>query len=549
MRVMIVFFLLSIVGNIHSPAANAQECLPTHLEIGSEARVTPGASNRMRSEPNTSAEQIGQIPAGDVMTILDGPQCNDGFLWWQVRYNTLEGWTVEGNDTDYFLEPVSSAATNPETCDQETRLVLFEHGQVSSDIPSRLRFEPTVNGEQIGQVDATEIFQVVDGPTCADGFNWWQVVNNGVMGWLAEGDGETYFVEPFTNASRIESALEAPLITHAVSWNADGSRLAIATSLGVFIYNTEDWSQEPYWLANGVFASDLSFSPVNPDLLVINSDMLIINRTDTLYNFRVYLISDASEELLFQLDLSEGPIGPLLSASDFTFSSDGKQLSFGGMSFEVFDAETWTQINQLEIFDLDAGCCHLIAKIILPSALSPSADYGAGVVDEESVQLFDFSIAHTPSFDKPDPRASLFDRGGRTQTITTLKFSPDGTQLLAGDDTGSLQMWGVETGTRMSFIRAENQTSISNRINDIAFHPDGEELVTAESDPRGVLRVFTTEGLEPEMVFISDDYHTNAYAVAYSPDGKTLVAVLDDVIYLLETNDYTVTNQITIQLP
>lgn len=110
-------------------------------------------------------------------------------------------------------------------------------------------------------------------------------------------------------------------------------------------------------------------------------------------------------------------------------------------------------------------------------------------------------------------------------------------------------MWDVETGTRTSFIRAENQGSISNYINDIAFHPDSQVFATAESDPRGVIRIFTTDELESVTVFISDDYHADTSALSYHPDGNVLVAILDDRIYLLETTNYTVIEHTPISQP
>jgi hypothetical protein len=35
------------------------------------------------------------------------------------------------------------------------------------------------------------------GPWCADEYRWWQLeLDDGMMGWSAEGDTENYFLEP-----------------------------------------------------------------------------------------------------------------------------------------------------------------------------------------------------------------------------------------------------------------------------------------------------------------------------------------------------------------
>jgi len=537
--------MLILVGNMPVFRVDAQECLPTRLAIGHEAQVTPGTANRIRSQSNTDSEQVGQIPAGEVMTILDGPQCMDGFLWWRINYDGIEGWTVEANAIDYFLElysdvvKVTATANDIKSCTIETQLQVNAYGRVNSTTPSRLRDEAGTSGEQVGQVDPLDIFQVIDGPICADRFNWWQVRVNDLEGWLAEGDGDTYYVEMVTDPAifAITITPERPLISYSASWNADGSRLAIATSNGVLIYNTADWGLKPRLLDNGIFATDLAFSPTNPNILVINSE-------NTLLRFRVYLLSDAGDSIISERELIDGPMGGEQPAYDFTFSKDGSQLGFGGTSYDIYDTDSWARLNHLEITEVAGN--HYIQSHISPSSLNASGNYGAGANDDGIVQLFDFTIPNTSNFGEADPRISPLDRGGRIQDITALEFSPDGAQLIIGDITGSLQMWNIETGIRTSFIRADNQTSISNRINDITFHSDGETLATAESDPSAIVRIFHTEELDLLTVFGANESHTLANIVSYNPNGTMLLTVMDTTIYILETENYSVIHQFEI---
>lgn len=91
------------------PTLAAQTCpdapLP-RLVVGEQARVTPGdLPNNVRAQPGTSGQYLGEIPAGAFFTVLEGPTCGSGFYWWRVRYNTLEGWTPEGDASEYWLEP------------------------------------------------------------------------------------------------------------------------------------------------------------------------------------------------------------------------------------------------------------------------------------------------------------------------------------------------------------------------------------------------------------------------------------------------------------
>lgn len=62
--------------------------------------------------------------------------------------------------------------------------------------PNNLRDNSSVNGEIIGQVDAGDFFDVIQGPECHDGIAWWMVNHPNGMGWMAAGIGDTYFVAP-----------------------------------------------------------------------------------------------------------------------------------------------------------------------------------------------------------------------------------------------------------------------------------------------------------------------------------------------------------------
>jgi hypothetical protein len=80
--------------------------LPPQLDIGGEGMVLPGDPNTVRIQPGTGFEVLGRIPAGDTFRVIAGPVCADGYVWWQVEYNDLIGWTAEGDTASYWLAPV-----------------------------------------------------------------------------------------------------------------------------------------------------------------------------------------------------------------------------------------------------------------------------------------------------------------------------------------------------------------------------------------------------------------------------------------------------------
>lgn len=88
------------------PAVLLPGCaMPARLTAGQTAQVTPGTPNNVRSLPTVGADRVGQLPGGTRLTVLDGPQCVDGFVWWFVESAEITGWTAEGSDGSYWLEP------------------------------------------------------------------------------------------------------------------------------------------------------------------------------------------------------------------------------------------------------------------------------------------------------------------------------------------------------------------------------------------------------------------------------------------------------------
>lgn len=82
--------------------------LSPRLEIGTSAAVTPGEPNWVHRQPARSTEKLGEIPGGEQVTVLDGPRCDlaTQMNYWQVDYDGLIGWTSEGLNGEYWLEPI-----------------------------------------------------------------------------------------------------------------------------------------------------------------------------------------------------------------------------------------------------------------------------------------------------------------------------------------------------------------------------------------------------------------------------------------------------------
>jgi uncharacterized protein YgiM (DUF1202 family) len=94
------------------------ECVgasPTRLSVGGRAIVINFQLN-VRSNPGTQYSLINRLAINRKVTIVDGPQCNDGQLWYHIVSDDftnsagtqvqVEGWSVEESGGAYFLGPI-----------------------------------------------------------------------------------------------------------------------------------------------------------------------------------------------------------------------------------------------------------------------------------------------------------------------------------------------------------------------------------------------------------------------------------------------------------
>jgi len=65
-----------------------------NLQRGARARIvgTDGAALRVREAPSSDSRIIVRLPELTEVVLIDGPQTNEGRVWWRIRHGDSEGW-------------------------------------------------------------------------------------------------------------------------------------------------------------------------------------------------------------------------------------------------------------------------------------------------------------------------------------------------------------------------------------------------------------------------------------------------------------------------
>ncbi len=182
------------------PVIDPADICPTPLTLppGTQAALLNGL--RVRAEPGSAGLVLTVAPAGTVATVIEGPMCADTYNWWLVDVTVLgvayRGWVAEGFDGRPFVDEPGEP---PAVCSVPLPFTAGARGYVSyrDSKPKSLRAAPDRESELLFTLIDGVAFEVLGGPVCADGFNWWnvQIISRpDAVGWLAEGVPGTYWV-------------------------------------------------------------------------------------------------------------------------------------------------------------------------------------------------------------------------------------------------------------------------------------------------------------------------------------------------------------------
>ena len=208
--------------------------LPRLLYAGTQARPAQSFSTLWASPTSSVVITTMYRANNDTFTIVSGPTCSTGpFNWYQVTFKGISGWVTEGTGDTYWVEPVAGTGTAvpptgvapTPTRPSVTTVPPTPTGPPTTPVPNtgacpgaptpRLKIGGNARPAQAfsslrSALDSdsiikvlyranNDVFSVVAGPYCGHGpHNWWQVDYKGTVGWVTEGEGSTYWVEPTT---------------------------------------------------------------------------------------------------------------------------------------------------------------------------------------------------------------------------------------------------------------------------------------------------------------------------------------------------------------
>ena len=182
-------------------------CAVSQLHKGDSAYVNFETGRvSMRTEPVgkiADATVVRKLEAGEIVHIIDGPKCDLGWIFWEVRtVNSEYGWIPEGDGTEFYFIPISTVDACPGAKPGRLRVGEWAFVEPLPEDFNRIYPEPLIESDKlIYRMPPGSYMQVLEGPVCGNGKEgvWWKVrADSGDIGWTRESDyaKDYYFIAP-----------------------------------------------------------------------------------------------------------------------------------------------------------------------------------------------------------------------------------------------------------------------------------------------------------------------------------------------------------------
>lgn len=314
------------------------------------------------------------------------------------------------------------------------------------------------------------------------------------------------------------------VITDAV-YSPDGKLIAVATTLGISIYQADTLEEILYFETNAS-VNNLAFSPDGETIATGLNDNTL----------KLWKASDGAllKSLDGHADEKAKKDAKKAEVTSVAFSPDGNQLAGGSTDGTV---SLWQVSDGSLVNTLNDHSINVFSVFFSPDGQALFfADIGdlsmVNVADGKSIRTFN------PS----------------NNTIIDAAISADGKTLVTYDHLGygfegKLILWDVQTGTKIRTIVGAEKYSSSD-ITGIALSSDGQFLAAAWEDHTAKIWSVTSgitqntfEDLQPKDGW----YYLEDFALAFSPDSQSLLMAGTNTIGMWDLKKSTLLNSVKIK--
>ena len=308
-------------------------------------------------------------------------------------------------------------------------------------------------------------------------------------------------------------------ITGDIVYSLDGTRLMVASSIGIWLYDAQTYQEVALLTGHTAFVRSVAFSPDGetlascaswPDNTVRLWDAVTGQHKGTLTGHTLWvnsvafspdgkMLASGSDDNTVRLwDVVTGQHKRTLTKGaswvrSVAFSPDGKTLASGGSKLRLWDAVTGQHKRTL------TGHTDFVNSV----AFSPDGKTLASSSEDQTFRLWDVVTGQH--------KRTLT---GDVSWIGRIVFSPDGKTLAGGSLDDTILLWDADTGQHKGTL-----TGHTRPVYSVAFSPDGKTLASGSWD--STVRLWDAVTGQHKSTLTGP---RAVLSIAFSPDSQTLAS-------------------------